>query len=85
MPPWHSKETPRGLKVKAVAYIRTSSAANVGAGKNSDKRQRQAIAAFAKRAGLELVGERLPALHVTLVGLDLLLLLHYGLAFLGCY
>jgi DNA invertase Pin-like site-specific DNA recombinase len=47
----------RALRTKAVAYIRTSSAANVGAEKDSDKRQRQAIAAFAKRAGLELVGE----------------------------
>jgi hypothetical protein len=45
------------LKAKAVAYIRTSSAANVGADKDSDKRQRQAIAAFAKQASHELVGE----------------------------
>ena len=29
-------------KIKAVAYIRTSSAANVGADKDSDKRQRLA-------------------------------------------
>src|SRR5262245_8588732 len=49
--------SPWALKVKTVAYIRTSSAANVGAEKDSDKRQRQAIAAFAKRAGLELVDE----------------------------
>ena len=42
---------------RRVAYIRTSSVANVGADKDSDKRQRQAIAAFAKRSGLELVGE----------------------------
>ena len=47
----------RALNVKAVAYIRTSSAANVGTDKDSDKRQRQAIAAFAKQAGHELVGE----------------------------
>jgi hypothetical protein len=47
----------RGLLAKAVAYIRTSSAANVGADKDSDKRQRQAIAAFAQRSGLEFVGE----------------------------
>src|SRR6266478_2764225 len=47
----------RGLRTKAVAYIRTSSAANVGAEKDSDKRQRHAITAFAKRSGLELVGE----------------------------
>ena len=44
-------------KAKAVAYIRTSSAANVGTDKDSDKRQRAAIAAFAERSGLELVGE----------------------------
>jgi DNA invertase Pin-like site-specific DNA recombinase len=41
----------------AVAYLRTSSAANVGADKDSDKRQRAAIEAFAKRAGFTLVGE----------------------------
>jgi DNA invertase Pin-like site-specific DNA recombinase len=41
--------------VKAVAYLRTSSAANVGADKDSDKRQRHAIESFAKRAGFELV------------------------------
>jgi DNA invertase Pin-like site-specific DNA recombinase len=40
---------------EAVAYLRTSSAANVGADKDSDKRQRQAIESFAKRAGFELV------------------------------
>jgi DNA invertase Pin-like site-specific DNA recombinase len=51
------KGNPRGLRTKAVAYIRTSSAANVGAEKDSDKRQRHAIAAFAKRSGLKLVGE----------------------------
>ncbi len=44
-------------KRKAVAYLRTSSAANVGADKDSDKRQRAAIAAFAKSAGYEIVGE----------------------------
>jgi DNA invertase Pin-like site-specific DNA recombinase len=37
--------------------LRTSSAANVGADKDSDKRQREAIAAFAYRAGFVLVGE----------------------------
>jgi DNA invertase Pin-like site-specific DNA recombinase len=40
-----------------VAYLRTSSAANVGADKDSDKRQRLAIEAFAERAGYCLVGE----------------------------
>src|SRR5215207_7093861 len=41
---------------KAVAYIRTSSAANVGADKDSDKRQLAAIERFARSAGFELVG-----------------------------
>lgn len=40
---------------KAVAYLRTSSAANVGADKDSEKRQRAAIDAFAKRGGYEIV------------------------------
>jgi len=44
-------------QTKAVAYLRTSSAANVGADKDSDKRQRAAIAAFAAAAGYEIVGE----------------------------
>ena len=41
----------------AVAYLRTSSAASVGADKDSDKRQRAAIEAFAKRAGFTIVEE----------------------------
>ena len=44
-------------KIKALAYLRTSSAANVGADKDSDKRQRTAIASFAKHNGFELVDE----------------------------
>lgn len=44
-------------KRAAVAYIRTSSAANVGTDKDSDKRQRAAIEGFAKRAGFDLVNE----------------------------
>jgi len=40
-----------------VAYLRTSSATNVGAEKDSDKRQRAAIEAFAKRAGFTIVDE----------------------------
>jgi DNA invertase Pin-like site-specific DNA recombinase len=44
-------------KRPAIAYLRTSSAANVGADKDSDKRQREAIEAFAKRAGYEIVAE----------------------------
>ena len=46
-----------GKRVEAVAYIRTSSAANVGADKDSDKRQRAAIEGYAKRAGFALVDE----------------------------
>ena len=46
-----------GKKVEAVAYIRTSSAANVGSDKDSDKRQRAAIEGYAKRAGFALVEE----------------------------
>jgi DNA invertase Pin-like site-specific DNA recombinase len=42
-------------RVEAVAYLRTSSAANVGADKDSDKRQRAAIEGFAKRAGYIIV------------------------------
>lgn len=38
----------------AVAYLRTSSAANVGADKDSDKRQFAAVSAYAKRAGFVL-------------------------------
>jgi DNA invertase Pin-like site-specific DNA recombinase len=47
----------KGKQVEAVAYIRTSSAANVGEGKDSEPRQRSSITAFAKRAGFALVGE----------------------------
>ena len=38
----------------AVAYLRTSSTANVGADKDSEKRQRDAISAYARRAGYEI-------------------------------
>ncbi len=40
---------------KAVAYLRTSSRTNVGADKDSDKRQRAAIDAYAKASGYEIV------------------------------
>lgn len=39
---------------KAFAYVRTSSAANVGDDKDSEKRQQRAIAAFATRASFEI-------------------------------
>src|SRR4051794_3364788 len=41
----------------AVAYHRTSSAANVGADKDSVQRQRDAVTAYAKTHGLEIVRE----------------------------
>jgi DNA invertase Pin-like site-specific DNA recombinase len=41
----------------AIAYLRTSSAANVGPDKDSDKRQRIAIDAFAKRSGFNVVDQ----------------------------
>src|SRR5262245_31972704 len=51
-------EGTRGRKREnAVAYLRTSSATNVGADKDSDKRQRDAIAAYARHSGFELVHE----------------------------
>ena len=46
----------KGLQ-PAVAYLRTSSAANVGADKDSDKRQRAAIDAFAKQARFTIMDE----------------------------
>jgi len=39
----------------ALAYMRTSSAANVGADKDSDKRQRAAIEVYARRDGFDVV------------------------------
>ena len=41
----------------ALAYLRTSSAANVGTDKDSEKRQRHAIQGFAKRSGFAIVEE----------------------------
>jgi DNA invertase Pin-like site-specific DNA recombinase len=41
---------------KAIAYYRTSSAANVGEDKDSIARQRVAVGSYAKRAGYEIVG-----------------------------
>ena len=42
-------------RVQAVGYVRTSSATNVGADKDSEPRQRRAIERFAKSAGYEIV------------------------------
>jgi hypothetical protein len=46
----------RGL-TKAIAYFRTSSATNVSEDKDTLKRQRAAVEAFAKAAGYELIAE----------------------------
>jgi hypothetical protein len=40
--------------VEAVGYMRTSSATNVGADKDSEKRQRAAIEGYAKRAKMSV-------------------------------
>lgn len=42
---------------KAVAYLRTSSQANVGREKDSEHRQRAAIGSFARHSGHKVVGE----------------------------
>jgi DNA invertase Pin-like site-specific DNA recombinase len=42
-------------KTTAFAYFRTSSAANVGDDKDSEQRQRSAIEAYAKQAGINLI------------------------------
>jgi DNA invertase Pin-like site-specific DNA recombinase len=41
---------------RAFAYVRTSSAANLGEDKDSGRRQLQAIETYARRGGVELVG-----------------------------
>ena len=45
------------VKHQIVAYLRTSSATNVGADKDSDKRQRAAIETYARSVGAEIVDE----------------------------
>ncbi len=45
----------KGKLVEALGYMRTSSATNAGADKDSEKRQRAAIEGFAKSAGLAIV------------------------------
>jgi len=44
-------------RTPALAYLRTSSATNVGTDKVSERRQREAITTFAKRAGFMLMGK----------------------------
>jgi DNA invertase Pin-like site-specific DNA recombinase len=45
----------KGKRVDAIGYMRTSSAANVGDGKDSEARQRKAIEGYAKAAGMVIV------------------------------
>jgi DNA invertase Pin-like site-specific DNA recombinase len=45
------------LKNQAVAYFRTSSASNVGADKDSERRQREAVMAYARARRLTVVAE----------------------------
>jgi DNA invertase Pin-like site-specific DNA recombinase len=45
----------KGKRVEAIGYMRTSSAANVGDGKDSEARQRKAIEGYAKTAGMLIV------------------------------
>ncbi len=52
---------PSAPRTPALAYLRTSSATNVGADKDSETRQRAAIGSYAKCAGLEVVGEHYDA------------------------
>ena len=46
-----------GRLTQAVAYLRASSSVNIGADKDSDQHQRDAITAFAKRARFTIVEE----------------------------
>lgn len=47
--------SPRGKLVEAIGYMRTSSAGNVGEGKDSEARQRKAIEDYARRARMTVV------------------------------
>src|SRR3954453_22446134 len=46
-----------GQTMEAIAYLRTSSASNVGLDKDSDRRQRAAIAAYAAAHKIKIVAE----------------------------
>jgi DNA invertase Pin-like site-specific DNA recombinase len=45
----------RGKRIEAIGYMRTSAGTKVGEGKDSEARQRTAIQAYAKRAGMAIV------------------------------
>ena len=47
--------TAKGKRVEAIGYMRTSSATNVGDGKDSEAWQRKAIEGYAKAAGMVIV------------------------------
>jgi DNA invertase Pin-like site-specific DNA recombinase len=47
--------TSKGKLIDAIGYMRTSSATNVGEGKDSEARQRKAIEGYAKSAGFVIV------------------------------
>jgi DNA invertase Pin-like site-specific DNA recombinase len=44
-------------KSRAIAYFRTSSAVNVGPDKDSERRQREAVSAYAEASGLVIAAE----------------------------
>jgi DNA invertase Pin-like site-specific DNA recombinase len=45
----------KGKLLEAIGYMRTSSATNVGEGKDSEARQRKAIEGYAKSAGMVIM------------------------------
>jgi DNA invertase Pin-like site-specific DNA recombinase len=55
--PAHALAMNTATQATAVAYYRTSSATNVGEDKDSQKRQRDAVHAYAEAHGLAIVGE----------------------------
>ena len=57
----------RKNRLHAVAYYRTSSAGNVGADKDSEKRQRDAVHAYARDNGFEIVQEYKPMVLVAYI------------------
>jgi predicted site-specific integrase-resolvase len=51
------KAMSRNELTKAIAYFRTSSETNVGADKDTLKRQREAVTRYAKTGGYEIIAE----------------------------
>jgi DNA invertase Pin-like site-specific DNA recombinase len=52
---WPKSMSGKRKQVEAIGYMRTSSATNVGEGKDSEARQRKAIEGYAKSAGFIIV------------------------------